>query len=474
MRSLPLVSSDHQVHVPFERIAPYLRAALLLGSGGGFLLASILTLTPLFGVPLGAWWLAVVQTHGHLQLFGWAGLFVIGVALYFLPRLRGKPLAWPALLPWIGGMLVSSLLLRLLSQPLLVVTGWFLWALVLIVSGVLEALVLPVILLVLAQTSRRGPAGGPAGKNAVEGLGPIAPLIFGAFFLLALDGILNLFNCITLLANGGLVPAAGDQANIMLGLFGLLVPMALGMSTRMLPLYARIQPFPAPLLRVLTLVYFAGIICWLLGLFLPGPLFASISGLGNLLIGIVMLVFTGYFLYLMRRRTQLSPQMAAHAHDAETFAARALQRRREEQERYGPYVGLIGSAYLWGTFGALLLVIDGIAVLLFGKLPVAVDVIRHSFAVGFITLLICGIGTRLVPSFSGRAIRSPKLVTAILVLGNLAVLLRVVSLLLTPVLPGASFFFALSGPTGLALILCFTVNLWPALKTKSAKQAWRT
>ncbi len=39
------------------------------------------------------------------------------------------------------------------------------------------------------------------------------------------------------------------------------------------------------------------------------------------------------------------------------------------QERYGPYVELIGSAYLWGTFGAPLLVIDGIAVLLFGRLP---------------------------------------------------------------------------------------------------------
>src|SRR5205823_6177244 len=203
-----------------------LRAALLLGSGGGFALATVLTLAPLVGVPIGLWWTATVQTHGHLQLFGWAGLFVVGVALYFLPRLRGAPLAWPALLPWMLGVLISSLILRFISQPLLVVTGWFLWDIVLVLSGVLEALVFPVILLLLVQTTLRR----STTKSTVEGVGAIAPFIFGAFLGLALAGILNLFNCITALTSGGLVPATGDQANITLGLFGFLVPVALAMS----------------------------------------------------------------------------------------------------------------------------------------------------------------------------------------------------------------------------------------------------
>jgi uncharacterized protein involved in response to NO len=305
--------------------------------------------------------------------------------------------------------------------------------------------------------------GKSAAKSSLEGVHSIAPFIFGAFLGLSLAGVLNLFNCLTALASGGLIPATGDETNITLGLFGFLIPVALAMSTRMLPLYARIQPFPAHLLRALALVYFGGVIFWLLGIFLPGLLFASVSGLGFLLIGMVMLIFTGYFLHLMRHRTQLPPQIAAHASHPEMLAERARQRRREEQRRYGPYVALIGSAYLWGSFGALLLVIDGVASLLFGTLPVTVDVIRHSFAVGFITLLICGIATRMIPSFSSKAIRSPRLVTAILLLGNLAALLRVGSLLLAPVLPGSEFFFAVSGPTGLALVLCLTVNLWPAL-----------
>jgi uncharacterized protein involved in response to NO len=458
MRSLPLVSSDQQTHISFSRTAPYLRCALLLGSGGGFALACVLTLSPLLGVPLGGWWAAMVQTHGHLQLFGWAGLFVAGVALYFLPRLRGTPLAWSALLPWILGAEVSSLLLRFLAQPLLVVTGWFLWDILLVLSGVLEALALPAILFLLVRTILRT----SATKSSLEGVGSIAPFILGAFLGLALASLLNLLNCITALASDGLISSTGDQANILLGLFGFLIPMALAMSSRMLPLYARIQPFPAQLLWSLALAYFAGVICWLLGILLPGTQFASLMSVGLLLIGIVMLIFTGYFLHLMRHRTEL-PSQVAHVPHSESSAKRAQQRRNEEQRKHGPYIALIGSAYLWGTLGAVLLILDAVVSLLFDILPVTLDAIRHSFAVGFITLLICGIAVRLVPGFSGKAIRSPQLVAATLLLGNVAALLRVGPLVLAPILPGSAFFFALSGPVGLILILCLTVNLWPAL-----------
>jgi uncharacterized protein involved in response to NO len=459
MHSLPLTSPDHHTHVPFERTAPYLRAALLLGSGGGFALATLLTLAPLFDIPLGNWWPATVQTHGHLQLYGWAGLFVAGVALYFLPRLRGIPLVRPALLPWILGVEVSSLILRFVSQPLLEMTDSLLWKILLVLSGILEACALPTIFLLLVQTAR----GKSAAKQAVEGVRSVAPFVFGAFLGLALAGIANLLNCVATLSNSGLVPSIGDEVNITLGLFGFLVPVALAMSARMLPLYARIQPFPTRLLWILAFTYFVGLLFWLSGILFSTSLFVLVNSLGLLLIGVVMLVFTGYFLYLMSHRTQLPSQVVALAPNPETLAQRAQQRQREERQKYGPYVALIGSAYLWASLGALLLILDGIASLLFGTQLFSIDVIRHSFAVGFITLLICGISVRLVPGFSSKAIRSTGLVTATLVLGNLAALLRVGSLLLAPVIPGSEVLFALSGPTGLALVLCLTINLWPAL-----------
>ncbi len=77
----------------------------------------------------------------------------------------------------------------------------------------------------------------------------------------------------------------------------------------------------------------------------------------------------------------------------------------------------------------------------------------------------------MLPGFSGKKIASPALVSATLWLGNTAALLRVGSILLAPLLiaitvAGVSLYailFGISGPIGLALVICLTVNLWPAL-----------
>ena len=132
-------------------------------------------------------------------------------------------------------------------------------------------------------------------------------------------------------------------------------------------------------------------------------------------------------------------------------------------------MGLVASAYLWAMLGALLLLIDGVSLLTTGNTPIVFDAIRHSFAIGFIALLICGIAPRMLPNFSGRQIVSPRLVSATLWLGNAAATLRVGSILLAPLFPGTqgytldTFLFSLSGPCGLALAICLAINLWPLL-----------
>ena len=140
-----------------SRVAPILASALLMGAGVGFVLATILTLALALHVSLGPWWIATAQAHGHVQLYGWAGLFVLGVALHFLPRLPGTPLVMPRLIPWILTALVAGLLLRALSQPLFLVTGSHVWAILLIASGVLECAALVTLVSQLALTARRGP-----------------------------------------------------------------------------------------------------------------------------------------------------------------------------------------------------------------------------------------------------------------------------------------------------------------------------
>ena len=161
---------------PFTRVAPVLRAALLLGVGGGFALAAVLTLARLFHVPGALWWLATAQAHGHLQLYGWAGLFVLGVGMHFLPRLRGAPLAAPRAVPWLLGALVASLICRALGQPLLALgVGTFLAMTLVILSALFEVVALGGLVGIIGATLLSGP---PA--HTRKAFWGVAPFLAGA------------------------------------------------------------------------------------------------------------------------------------------------------------------------------------------------------------------------------------------------------------------------------------------------------
>ncbi len=454
---------------PFSRVAPMLGSALLIGAGGGFVLATVLTLTRAFRVPTGALWVALAQAHGHLQLYGWAGLFVLGVALHFLPRLRGAGLAFPQAVPWLLGALVAGIVLRGIGQPLFAATGVHIWAAALTASGVFEAIALLGFLTILIATAIQGPA-----FSTRPQLQKTLPFLVGIFASLGLATIVNLLN--VLQASGspsvGLVSASGDAINVTLGLLGFLVPMALAMSAQTLPMYAGLEPFPRKLFWPLAIGYFGGLALALVGI---GSSVGWLEGLGTLLLGVVLLVFVSLFIRLMRARGKLPQRVAKLAPEPEAAEHNYRRQISSDRSAYGPFVALVASAYTWAIVGGALLVIDGVAQLLDLGAPVSPDAARHSLAIGFIALLICGIAPRMVPGFSGGHILSAKLVTATLWLGNSAALLRVGSLLIAPLLdalgPAGAFvdslLFGLSGPLGLALAICLAVNLWPALFPKN-------
>ena len=459
----PADKARHQE--PFSRVAPLLEAALLLGAGGGFALATILTLTSALAVPLGPWWTALAQAHGHLQLYGWAGLFVLGVTFHFLPRLRGTPLVAPWLVPWILGVQVGGLLLRALSQPLVTATQAATWRVLLLTSGILEGAALLGAVLLLGLTARRGP---PLATRPA--FGSVLPFMATACCALGVAGVVNLVNGVQAATTAGVVSYVGDDLNVILGLFGFLVPMALAMSVRSLPMYAGLEAFPGRVLWPLAGVYLAGLVLAGIGTGSDPGLAGwpgTLDGLGMFLMGGILLVFVGVFLRLMRTRGRL-PQRVARLAPRPAAPARSYKAR----------VAVVASAYLWAALGGVLLIGDGLALLLAIPPPFALDAIRHSFAVGFVALMICGVAPRMIPGFSGGNIVSPALVRATLWLGNSAAAQRVGSLLLSPLLarltslgqPLDAIAFGLSGPVGLALAICLAVNLWPALRYRRPEQ----
>ncbi|MFI5273410.1 MAG: hypothetical protein ACHQ4H_10310 [Ktedonobacterales bacterium] len=460
--------SDHpkRTQVSFSHVAPLLGTSLVIGAGGGFVLATVLTLSRALGIPEGGWWEATVQAHGHLQLYGWAGLFVLGVAFHFLPRLRGAPLAFPGLLPWFVALQIAALLLRSVSEPLAVVTGAGVWRAGLVASGVFEAVALGCALAIVAGTVRYGP---PLATRPA--LWSVLPLLLCAFTSLGMAAVTNLDNTIRAAGSASsLVPPNGDALNVTLGLFGFLVPMALAMSARALPLYAGLDAFPRRPLWIAAWIYVAGLALACVGA-AAGENAAALMGWGLAAMGTTLVYFVVAFVRLMRGRGHLPRRVAELAPQPEAVERAYVAQVARGRNAYGPFVALVASAYMWALLGGLLLLADGAALALGQTPPVAFDAARHALALGFIALLICGVAPRMLPGFSGGHIASPRLVTATLWLGNAAALLRVGSLLLAPPLAALgpagtaldTALFGLSGPLGLALALCLLANLWPAI-----------
>ena len=455
---------------PFARVAPLIAAALVIGVVGGFALAATLTVTRMLGVT-GLWWAAAAQAHGHLQLYGWAGLFVLGVALHFVPRLRGAPLAGAEWLPAILWAQVGSLALRAIGQTLLAGTGSGFWGAALLVSGALEMLALGGAAGLLVATLGRGPA--LAARKAMHA---VLPLIGLALAALATASLVNLINVARLAGSAtGLIPGGMDELNVTLGLLGFLVPVALAMSAQALPMYAGLSPFPRRLLWPLAGVYGTGLILLCVSEGATGTLApvaaAGLSGSGMLLLGTALLVFVGIFVRMMALRGRLPKKVAELAPSPGAAAATYHRHVAVQRGAYGPFVALVASAYLWALLGGAILMVDGVALLVAGHALLPVDALRHSLALGFIALLISGIAPRMLPGFSGGAIASPRYVTATLWLGNSAAILRVGPLLAQPVPAGlggvgqtlGAVAFGVSGPVGLALAVCLLINLWPAV-----------
>jgi uncharacterized protein involved in response to NO len=254
LTALPVVSPDLRERFPSLLFIWWaLGLALTAGFGQGMLLFLHLAA----GQPTGLWWIAAAQAHGHVQLFGWGGMFVLGVGLYFLPRLRGcpPPVSWAVrAAAWLLG---GGLTLRALCQPtvaalepssLRTVVG-----LGLALSGLLELGGAGLAVGALAVASRRGP---PLASRA--GLVAVVPFALAFFVSLLLALAINAAALLAVAQSSGLVPGSLDGLTVQLGLVGMLVSISAAISARTFPLYLRLRVPPRHELWGLFGLYLVG------------------------------------------------------------------------------------------------------------------------------------------------------------------------------------------------------------------------
>ncbi len=442
-----------------------LATAIFAGFGIGGHLAFVIG----FGLPLKASFPSMVQVHGHAQLVGWAGLFVIATSLHFIPRLSSVPLPhqrWIAAILWLVGI---GLLLRVFGQPALSYLGgghvpdllrWLVAG-----SSALEVAGILLYLFLLIQTLR-----GTGDISTQPAFGAVRPY-FGMMVVGWLTYACANFLLVVDMARGGhavVDPVWNDLAiRSFIGLA--LLPVAMAHSVRLFPMVLALSA-PFWPVRGTAYAYLVGA-----GLQLVPAVLSQfgveigwipvLEGAGAMLKGGVILWFIWELDLLTRRRPVERPARFLQSGPDRPPTRPGLP----DSGDFGRFELLVYSAYIWLVLAAGSEVIDGFALLGGYSPPVGEDAVRHMYLVGFITLLIFGVSVRMLPGFlKKRAVASPALVTATFWLGNIAALFRVLPLVLPPALlewaPAAGRLvhaaFGLSGLIALSAVVCLAVNLW--------------
>jgi uncharacterized protein involved in response to NO len=321
-----------------------------------------------------------IQAHGHAQIFGWIGTFILGIGFYSIPKLRRmNPFAlWTAWLCW--ALWTSGVTLRWLTG----VYQWQ-WRVVLPVSAVLE-----VMAFVIFFHSVSGHRPQDSGKQKLDEW--IVVVIAAAVGLL-LTLLVNLGAALFLAFRGISpdLPTEFDQRFLVLETWGFLVPFVWGFSAKWLPVFLGLRAVRGRVLLLAVAVNSMGVFAAMTGWMRAAVLL--------LLGGIVVAVWA---LRLFDRTQQRAKVKGVHA-------------------SFPVFVRL---AYVWAIIAAAL----GIWASSVEGSHGIWGASRHALTVGFLATMVFSVGQRILPAFSGmRLLFSTKLMFLSLLLLGVGCTLRVSS-----------------------------------------------
>lgn len=364
-----------------------------------------------------------VNAHGHAQIFGWVGLFVMGFAYQAFPRFKQTTLRYPGLAWASFGLMLGGLLTRSFLEPL--ADGWDGLAQLAVAASVVEVLAIGLFVWVIAATWR-----GSGMSFSVSDSFIAAALVWFA--------VQAIFETLYLAATfrtgpGEFVPLVATWQGALrdLQIHGFATLMILGVSQRLvLNAYGFAAP-PRWLARTALVGLNLAVIGEATGLILMRLDSRAWAGLWY---GSVFL-FAGCALALV--------------------GSWRLHRRSEETDRS---LKFIRAAYVWlfVSLGMLLalplyqfVILPAInpdsAAARMGFSHAYYGATRHAITVGFISLMIVGVSSKVVPTLRGYHLKELTGLWVPFVLINLGCTLRVVGQTATD---WADWVFPLAGASG--------------------------
>ncbi len=324
---------------------------------------------------------AWLQAHGHAQLFGWIGSFILGIGFYSIPNLR-RVSAWSFWEGWLAWALwTAGVGLRWLTDVYL----WH-WRILLPLSAVLELLAVAIFLLRSIQGHRIQ----SETKGTIESW---AMLVIGGTIGLLVTMGFNVFESFTLSATGSspAFPAEFNNRFLTLSIWSFPVPIAWGFTAHWMPIFLGLKPLRSKLILLGFSLNLVGTMTALAGQLLVGSLI--------LLLGAILTI----------------------------MALRILERAEKPAKTQGvhrSFPAFMRIAYVW-------LLVAGIIAVWAALEPTSLGIGgagRHALTVGFLMTMVFTVAPRMLPAFLGRKkLFSEHLMFYALLLTNSGCLLRVSS-----------------------------------------------
>lgn len=424
------LSEEHQY-------APFVAGAIFFGLVVGFPLGLTLAHASAQESTLGGRWQALTQVHGHLQLAGWVGLFVMGMGFRLVPRFTGVRVRPAALVPVTFLLVAGGLLLRALAQPF---ADEGPLAALFVAAAVLEA------------------AGGLAFCAAIVrclALGRREQFLYSPFFgagaaWLAVAAVLT----VVFVADAAgdpttVIPSTRSNALTFVWLYGFILMFIFAVSLRTFPIFFQ-RPTAQPQITLAAWAFAnAGVAAYAAAFIWRSYDHSAdvrlLQTVGFLAVGVALLILLGVL-----RIFEGTP------HRLRLSARRSMR--------------FVRSAYFWLLVAAGLQAFFSVRALLDESLPThfETDAVRHFLALGFVTTMIIGMALLVLPRLAmRRAQAQPARIVApiILILLHAATAARGVGSLIANEAELESGYWTMSG-AGVFAVVAMAVFaaylLWPS------------
>ncbi len=389
---------------------------------------------------------ALIQAHGHAQIYGWVGLCIMGFALYIIPRVKNTELRFRGLANVCYVFATAGILLHTIVQPLPYNSLRFL----LPISAILEFISIVLFILIVLRTIL-------ASKEKIG--------IFDKFFKAAIIWLL-----ISTCLNMGMIcylykhalyemPKSFFSPYVHLYLFGFVLMFIFAINIRTVYAFLDIKPVRV---KAVNLTF------WIMNVSLPIYFITHLFANENV---------------VAFRLSQVVAFPIGFALLTFVFGLRVFERSTKELQDVimdRSYAKTIRTAYLW-------LIVSAVILLIMPFLGHETEIqkrfhgsLNHALTVGFITMMIIGYASKMIPTFKGINMHSIRLSNITFILLNTGCFLRVFSQILVGI-NGKTVFYVTMGTSGwfeLAALSLFGYNLWKTMnfvqETKPSASAQAT